>query len=190
MHGVARENRRLREDVEILKRATAIFSRRPGDGVPVHRGREGWQAQRLAGVRATERSPAPPSTPTWSARRGASATTPGSPGRTRPSMRSPGLWRAAHPRRCAPPGRRHSRKRVARLCAPPGSAAGQPSGGRRPPFLTWPPLAGTSSRNGLLGEGRVFIMDRLEAARPQDGFTQPLQAKDQQERTEPPAPCG
>ncbi|WP_432887884.1 IS3 family transposase [Kribbella sp. CA-245084] len=34
-----RENRRLREDVEILKRATAFFvSRRPGERLPVHRG--------------------------------------------------------------------------------------------------------------------------------------------------------
>jgi transposase len=52
-----RENRRLREDVEILKRATASSPRRPGDGVSVHRGGEGWQAQRQAGVRAAEGLP-------------------------------------------------------------------------------------------------------------------------------------
>jgi hypothetical protein len=39
-----RENRRLREDVEILKRAAAFFaSRRPGDRLPVHRGGEAEQ---------------------------------------------------------------------------------------------------------------------------------------------------
>ncbi len=36
-----RENRRLREDVDILKRATACSRRRPGERVPVHRGGEG-----------------------------------------------------------------------------------------------------------------------------------------------------
>jgi hypothetical protein len=37
-----RENRRLSQDVEIPKRATAFFaSRRPGERVPVHRGGEG-----------------------------------------------------------------------------------------------------------------------------------------------------
>jgi len=36
-----RENRRLREDVDILKRATAFFAlRRPGELLPVHRGGE------------------------------------------------------------------------------------------------------------------------------------------------------
>jgi transposase len=36
-----RENRRLREDVGILKRATAFFAlRRPGELLPVHRGGE------------------------------------------------------------------------------------------------------------------------------------------------------
>ena len=46
-----RENRRLREDVEILKRATAFFvSRRPGELLPVHRGGEGGRPQREAGV--------------------------------------------------------------------------------------------------------------------------------------------
>jgi transposase len=39
-----RDNRRLREDVEILKRATAFFaSRRPGERLPVHRGGEAAQ---------------------------------------------------------------------------------------------------------------------------------------------------
>src|SRR5215472_2554366 len=53
-----RENRRLREDVEILKRATAFFaSRRPGERVSVHRGGEGRQAPREAGVRAAEGLP-------------------------------------------------------------------------------------------------------------------------------------
>jgi transposase len=48
-----RENRRLREDVDILKRATAFFAlRRPGERLPVHRGGEAGQAQRQAGVRA------------------------------------------------------------------------------------------------------------------------------------------
>ncbi len=52
-----RENRRLRED-DILKPATAFFaSRRPGERLPVHRGREGVQAQRQAGVRAAEGLP-------------------------------------------------------------------------------------------------------------------------------------
>ncbi|WP_405970584.1 transposase [Streptomyces sp. NBC_00988] len=46
-----RENRRLREDVEVLKRATAFFaSRRPGDGPPVHRGGKAWRSQRQACV--------------------------------------------------------------------------------------------------------------------------------------------
>ena len=45
-----RENRRLREDVEILKRATAFFaSRRPGERVSVHRGGEGAQPHRRLG---------------------------------------------------------------------------------------------------------------------------------------------
>jgi transposase len=42
--GLRRENRRLREDVEILKRATASSSRRPGERRPVHRGGEGAAA--------------------------------------------------------------------------------------------------------------------------------------------------
>ena len=46
-----RENRRLREDVEILKRATAFFvSRRPGERLSVHRGGEAGQPQRQTGV--------------------------------------------------------------------------------------------------------------------------------------------
>jgi transposase-like protein len=44
-----RENRRLREDAEILKRRRLSSRRRPGDGVPVHRGGEGRQAQRRPG---------------------------------------------------------------------------------------------------------------------------------------------
>ena len=52
-----RECRRLREDVEILKRATAFFASRPGDDVPVHRGGEAGQAQRRLGVRAAEGLP-------------------------------------------------------------------------------------------------------------------------------------
>jgi transposase len=46
-----RENRRLREDVDILKRATAFFaSRRHGERVSVHRGGEATAAQRPPGV--------------------------------------------------------------------------------------------------------------------------------------------
>ncbi|MBP2354619.1 transposase [Kribbella aluminosa] len=46
-----RENRRLREDVEILKRATAFFaSRRSGELLSVHRGREAGRPHREAGV--------------------------------------------------------------------------------------------------------------------------------------------
>src|SRR5690349_23211863 len=53
-----RENRRLREDVDILKRATAFFAlRRPGELLPVHRGGESPAAQRQAGVQAAEGLP-------------------------------------------------------------------------------------------------------------------------------------
>jgi transposase len=52
-----RECRRLREDVEILKRRRLSSPRRPGDGISVHRGGEGWQAQRRPGVRAAEGLP-------------------------------------------------------------------------------------------------------------------------------------
>jgi transposase len=45
-----RENRRLREDVDILKRATAFSRRRPGDGAPVHRGGETRRSQRQASL--------------------------------------------------------------------------------------------------------------------------------------------
>ena len=46
-----RENRRLREDVEILKRATAFFVKEiPGEHLPVHRGGESRRAQRRSGV--------------------------------------------------------------------------------------------------------------------------------------------
>ncbi|MFE9812228.1 transposase [Streptomyces sp. NPDC005227] len=46
-----RENRRLREDVEVLNRATAFFaSRRPGDGPPVHRVGEACGSQRQTSV--------------------------------------------------------------------------------------------------------------------------------------------
>ncbi|WP_162870151.1 transposase [Kitasatospora cineracea] len=45
-----RENRRLREDVDILKRATAFFAEETGDGAPVHRGGEACESQRQAGV--------------------------------------------------------------------------------------------------------------------------------------------
>jgi transposase len=46
-----RENRRLREDVEILKRATVFFGlRRPGERLSVHRGGEGTAAHPQAGV--------------------------------------------------------------------------------------------------------------------------------------------
>jgi transposase len=41
-----RENRRLREDVDILRRATAFFAKEPSERVAVHRGGEG----RAAGV--------------------------------------------------------------------------------------------------------------------------------------------
>lgn len=42
-----KENRRLREDVDVLKRATAFFALgRPGEQVSVHRGGAGRQAQR------------------------------------------------------------------------------------------------------------------------------------------------
>jgi transposase len=41
-NALRRENRRLREDVEILKRATAFFAfMRPGERVPVRRGGAG-----------------------------------------------------------------------------------------------------------------------------------------------------
>src|SRR3954452_20056640 len=47
-----RENRRLRGDVEILKRGPRLSSRRrPGERVPVHRGGEGRRRQRQEGVR-------------------------------------------------------------------------------------------------------------------------------------------
>jgi transposase len=53
-----RENRRLREDVEILKRATAFFAlRRPSELLPVHRGGASAAAQLQAGVRAAEGLP-------------------------------------------------------------------------------------------------------------------------------------
>jgi transposase-like protein len=45
-----RENRRLREDVDILKRATAFSRRRPGELLPVHRGGKGRQSQRYKGL--------------------------------------------------------------------------------------------------------------------------------------------
>ncbi|MDQ2816326.1 MAG: transposase [Actinomycetota bacterium] len=41
-----RENRRLREDVDILKRARAFFASMPGERLPVHRGGEVAAAQR------------------------------------------------------------------------------------------------------------------------------------------------
>src|SRR5579875_2584542 len=41
-----RENRRLREDVEILKRATAFFARRPGEARRLHRRGESRRSQR------------------------------------------------------------------------------------------------------------------------------------------------
>ena len=45
-----RENRSLREDVEVLKRATAFSRRRPGEGGPLHRGGESRRSQRRQGV--------------------------------------------------------------------------------------------------------------------------------------------
>ncbi|WP_369779917.1 transposase [Streptomyces sp. R33] len=45
-----RENRRLREDVDILKRATAFFAKATGDGAAVHRGGEAEHPQRQARV--------------------------------------------------------------------------------------------------------------------------------------------
>ena len=56
------EDRRLREDVEILKRATAFFAlRRAGELLPVHRGGESAAAQRQAGGRRNggRRPPSP-----------------------------------------------------------------------------------------------------------------------------------
>ncbi|MFD6555921.1 hypothetical protein [Streptomyces sp. NPDC058398] len=43
-----RENRRLREDVDILKRATAFFAKETRCGAPVHRGGEARRSQRQA----------------------------------------------------------------------------------------------------------------------------------------------
>ncbi|MEV7004426.1 transposase [Streptomyces sp. NPDC093982] len=45
-----RENGRLREDVGVLKRASAFFAKETGDGAPVHRGGEARWSQRQAGV--------------------------------------------------------------------------------------------------------------------------------------------
>ncbi|GAA2921274.1 hypothetical protein GCM10010518_05150 [Kitasatospora cinereorecta] len=45
-----RENRRLREDAEVLKRAQLSSRRRPGDGAPVHRGGKAGRPQRQTGV--------------------------------------------------------------------------------------------------------------------------------------------
>jgi transposase len=45
-----RENRRLREDVEVLKRARPSSRRRPGERAPVHRGGEAERPQRQADV--------------------------------------------------------------------------------------------------------------------------------------------
>jgi hypothetical protein len=48
-----RENRRLKEDVDILKRATAFFAlRRPGELLPIHRRGKVAATQRQAGVLA------------------------------------------------------------------------------------------------------------------------------------------
>jgi transposase len=43
-----RENRRLREDVEILKRATAFFATETGEDGPLHRGGGSCRSQRQA----------------------------------------------------------------------------------------------------------------------------------------------
>ncbi|GAA3795431.1 hypothetical protein GCM10022226_13490 [Sphaerisporangium flaviroseum] len=45
-----RENRRLREDVDILKRRRPSSCGRPGERAPVHRGGEAERSQRQAGV--------------------------------------------------------------------------------------------------------------------------------------------
>ena len=57
MAELRRENRRLREDVEILEWATAFFAEETGELLPVHRGGESAAAQRQAGVRAAEGLP-------------------------------------------------------------------------------------------------------------------------------------
>jgi transposase len=44
------ENRRLREEVEILTRAAAIFATATWGRLPVNRGAQGWQAQRRPGL--------------------------------------------------------------------------------------------------------------------------------------------
>jgi transposase len=44
------ENRRLREEVEILTRAVAILATATGGCLPVNRSAQGWQAQRRPGV--------------------------------------------------------------------------------------------------------------------------------------------
>ena len=102
-----RENRRLREDVDILKRATAFFaSRRPGELLPVHRGGESPAAQRQAGVRAAE------GLPRRLLRRPGRADLGPGPGRCRAdradqsraqAVEGP-VRRAADPRGAAPPG--------------------------------------------------------------------------------------
>ena len=46
-----RENRRLREDVGSSSGRRLSSPRRPGELLPVHRGGEGWQAQRRPGAR-------------------------------------------------------------------------------------------------------------------------------------------
>jgi hypothetical protein len=98
--------------------ATAFFAlRRPGERVPVHRGGEVPATQRRTSVRAAEGLPAPPSTPTAPPPcRNANAMTPSSPKRSWQCTRSPTAptARPVHAE-LTEQGRRHSRKRIARL---------------------------------------------------------------------------
>lgn len=54
------KNRRLREDVKILRRATASSPRRPGEGRPLHRGGGSRGSQRERCCELLEAPPPPP----------------------------------------------------------------------------------------------------------------------------------
>ena len=143
-----RENRRRREDVDILKRATAFFAK--ADPVSVYPFIEAEKAQRRNVKRACELLKVCPcrlSTSTWQGR-------PGVPGAdadltSQIRRRAQGIQGpASAPRGCTPScahlGHRHGRKRIARADAP-GRArqlAGPPGAGRKPPSRTRPPQSG------------------------------------------------